>query len=117
MAPFFVYALGLNPDAAALVEVEDGAEGKGMFASLDSVLGKLLDISEGGAAIEVDLDATRGDQVLFWSGDPNILLGETISGVISTEQTDTARILHVHFIDIDLHDLRSAILQLRSEDE
>ena len=57
---------GLNPDAAALVEDED----KGMFANLDSVSGKLLDISAGGAAI-----------------------------------------------DPDLHDLRSAILQLRGEDE
>lgn len=108
---------GLTPEVAALVEDEDDAEGEGLFANLDSVSGKLVDISEGGAAIEVDLDAARGDQILFWSGDPHILLGETRSGVISTEQTDTARILHVHFIDPDLHNLRATILQLRGEEE
>ncbi|MDA0338075.1 MAG: PilZ domain-containing protein [bacterium] len=105
-----------NQEMAALVDDEDEAEGEGMFANLDSVSGRLLDISEGGAAIEVDMDIVRGDQVRFWSGDPKILLGETSAGVISTEQTDTARILHVHFIDPNLRDLRSAILQLRGEE-
>jgi hypothetical protein len=106
-----------NQELAALVDDEDEAEGEGMFANLDSVSGRLLDISEGGAAIEVDMEIVRGDQVQFWSGDPKILLGETSAGVISTEQTDTARILHVHFIDPNLRDLRSAILQLRGEED
>lgn len=106
-----------NQEMSALVDDEDDAEGEGMFANLDSVSGRLLDISEGGAAIEVDMDASRGDQLQFWSGDPRIMLGETRAGVVSTKQTSTARILHVHFIDPDLRSVRSAILQLRGEDE
>ena len=63
------------------------------------------------------MEVSRGEQVQFWSGDPRIVLGETRAGVINTKQTDTARILHVHFIDPDLRELRSAILQLRGEEE
>ena len=108
-----------NQEISALVDDEEEAEGEGegIFANLDSVAGRLLDISEGGAAIEVDMEVSRGDQVQFWSGDPRIILGETRAGVISTQQTDVARVLHVHFIDPDLRDLRGAILQLRGEDD
>ena len=106
-----------NQEMAALVDDEEEAEGEGMFANLDSVSGRLLDISEGGAAIEVDMGVDRGGQVQFWSGDPNVVLGETRSGVISTEQTDTSRILHVHFIDPDMRELRSAILQIKGEEQ
>jgi hypothetical protein len=102
-------------DRLAALREGDVHEREGMFANLDSVSGKLLNISEGGAAIEVDMEVSRGEQVQFWSGDPRIVLGETRAGVINTKQTDTARILHVHFINPDLREVRSAILQLRGE--
>jgi hypothetical protein len=107
-----------NQDMAALVDDEDEAEGEGLFANLDSVSGRLLDISEGGAAIDIEMDVGRGDQVQFWSGDPRIVLGETRAGVVSIEKSDEGTtILHLHFIDPDLRDLRSAILQLKGEEE
>lgn len=107
-----------NQETAALVDDEDEAEGEGLFANLDSVSGRLLDISEGGAAIDIEMDVGRGDQVQFWSGDPRIVLGETRAGVVSIEKSDEGTtILHLHFIDPDLRDLRSAILQLKGEEE
>jgi len=105
-----------NQDMAALVDDEDEAEG--VFTNLDSVSGRLLDISEGGAAIDIEMDVGRGDQVQFWSGDPRIVLGETRAGVVSIEKSDEGTtILHLHFIDPDLRGLRSAILQLKGEEE
>jgi hypothetical protein len=107
-----------NQETAALVDDEDEAEGEGLFANLDSVSGRLLDISEGGAAIDIEMDVGRGDQVQFWSGDPRIVLGETRAGVVSIEKSgEGTTILHLHFIDPDLRDLRSAILQLKGEEE
>ncbi|MFP6647466.1 MAG: PilZ domain-containing protein [Candidatus Latescibacterota bacterium] len=107
-----------NQETAALVDDEDEAEGEGLFANLDSVSGRLLDISEGGAAIDIEMDVGRGDQVQFWSGDPRIVLGETRAGVVSIEKSDEGTtILHLHFIDPDLRGLRSAILQLKGEEE
>ena len=107
-----------NQETAALVDTDDETEGEGLFANLDSVSGRLLDISEGGAAIESEMDVGRGDQVQFWSGDPRIVLGETRAGVVSIEKSDEGTtILHLHFIDPDLRDLRSAILQLKGEEE
>ena len=109
-----------NQETAALVDDEDEAEveAEDVFANLDSVSGQLLDISEGGAAIDIEMDVGRGDQVQFWSGDPRIVLGETRAGVVSIEKSDEGTtILHLHFIDPDLRDLRSAILQLKGEEE
>ena len=54
---------------------------------------------------------------MFWSGDPKILFGETRAGVMSMEEKEDGHILHLHFIDPDMRDLRKAILQLRGEDE
>jgi hypothetical protein len=106
------------PEIAALVEEEDEAEGAGVFANLDSVSGRLLDISEGGAAVHVDLQVARGEQVHIWSGDPRVILGETRAGVVDVKASDEGgSILYLHFIDPDLHDLRAAILQLRGEEE
>ena len=104
-------------EMAALVEDEDEAEAEAMFGNLDSVSGKLLDISEGGAAIEVEIEVARGDQIQFWSGSPQIVLGETKAGVVSTEEKDGAKVLHLHFIDPDLRELRAVIAELRGEDD
>lgn len=107
-------------ELSALVEDEDEAEGEGegegMFANLDSVAGRLLDISEGGAAIEIEMDVDRGEQVQFWSGDPHVMLGETRAGIVSLETREGKRVLHLHFIDPDLRELRGAIGQLRGGD-
>ena len=75
-----------------MVEEEDEAEGEGMFANLDSVSGTLLNISEGSVAIRIEMD-----QVMFWSGDPKILFGETRAGVMSMEEKEDGHILHLHF--------------------
>lgn len=104
-------------EMAALVEDEDEAEAEGQLTNTDSVSGRLIDISEGGAAVEVEIVGVgRGDQVQFWSGDPAVVLGETRAGVVSTETREGATILHLHFIDPDLRELRAAINQLRGDE-
>lgn len=105
-------------DPTALVEEDEPQDDDEMFTNLDSVSGKLIDISEGGAAVAVSIDAGRGDQVRIWSGDPRVVLGETRAGIVSVQQQDSGDpILHLHFIDPDLRDLRGAILQLRGDDD
>ncbi|HIG17173.1 MAG TPA: hypothetical protein EYQ31_07710 [Candidatus Handelsmanbacteria bacterium] len=66
--------------------------------NLDSVSGTLLNISEGGAAIRIEMD-----QVMFWSGDPTILFGETRAGVMSMEEKEDG-----HIPPSSLHRSRSA---------
>lgn len=110
----------LRGEVAALVDDEDEAEAEGadQFGKLDSVMGRLLDISEGGAAIEVDLpEVDKGDQVEFWSADPHVVLGETRGGVLSRETRGGSPVLHLHFVDPDLRELRAVITQLRANDE
>lgn len=105
-----------SKEMAALVEDEDEAEGEGLTGSVESVSGRLIDISEGGAAVEVEIPGVgRGDQVQFWSGDPAVVLGEMRAGVVSLETRQGATILHLHFIDPDLRELRAALAQLRGE--
>jgi hypothetical protein len=63
------------------------------------------------------MEVARGDQIQFWSGSPQIVLGETKAGVVSTEEKDGAKVLHLHFIDPDLRELRAVIAELRGEDD
>ena len=47
---------------------------------------------------------------------PAVVLGETRAGVVSAETREGATILHLHFIDPDLRELRAAITQLRGDE-
>jgi hypothetical protein len=80
---------------------------------MNSVAGRLLDISEGGAAISVDLDVSRGDRIQFWSAESTWILGETRAGVLNTATRDGEKVLHLYFVDPDLRELRQALADLR----
>jgi hypothetical protein len=114
-------------DLVALAEDEAGED---FFENLESVKGKLLDISEGGAALEVDLNTEKGDVIEFWSADNRFVLSTLAGGVVSvspapsagssgesTESPGSANLLHVHFIDPDLRELRLAIADLKARVE
>ena len=108
---------GAATGMVALVEDEEEQEGEvDVFENLESVAGRLLDISEGGAAIRVDLDVQKGDAVEFWSADNRIVLSELTAGVVSVNSRDDGEspTLHLHFIDPDLRELRLAIADIKA---
>ncbi|MBT7457846.1 MAG: hypothetical protein HN796_28400 [Gemmatimonadetes bacterium] len=90
---------------------EDEADGLG--EGMDSIAGRLLDISEGGAAISVDINLSRGDRIQFWSAESTWILGETRAGVLNTATRDGEKVVHVYFVDPDLRELRLALADLR----
>ena len=108
-----------------LVALSEDEEGPDVFENLESVKGKLLDISEGGAALEVDMPVEKGDVVEFWSADNHFVLSRLAGGVVSINEADgggsesrgPAGLLHVHFIDPDLRELRLAIADFKSRSE
>ena len=75
---------------------------------------KAVDAS--GAALTADLAVARGDMVEFWSADADILLSPVTSIVVDVKDTEADRdgLLHLHFMDPSLSELRSAIYALQS---
>ena len=108
----------LTEEVVSLIEDEPPAE-VDIFDNLESVPGKLVDISEGGAAIEVDLDVEKGDMVDFWSADSHFVLSELTAGVVSAhrDQGADATTLHLHFMDPDMRELRLVIADLKSRSQ
>ena len=105
-----------SPVETELFDDEDSSEDENdepILENLDSVAGRLIDISEGGAAIAVDLDLSRGDRIQFWSADNTWVLGETRAGVLNSELRNGETILHLYFVDPDLRELRPALSELR----
>ena len=74
----------------------------------------MVDISEGGAALRVNLGLKKGDRFTFWSADNQFVLAELTGGVV-TVNTDggEAPIIHVYCIDPDLRELRLALADIR----
>ena len=100
----------------SLVEDEEAAEEEedNLFANIESVPGRLVDISEGGAALRVNLGLKKGDRITFWSADNKIVLAELSGGVVTVNADGgEAPVIHVYFIDPDLRDLRLALADLR----
>ena len=63
-----------------------------------------------------DLAVAHGDTVEFWSADTDILLSPVTSIVVDVKDTEADRdgLLHLHFMDPPLSELRSAIYALQS---
>ena len=101
-----------NEPLSDSVVVEDDESDENLFANIQSVAGTLIDISEGGAAISVDLNLGKGDRVEFWSADSGIVLSNLSAGVVSVEKSGEKPILHLHFIDPELRELRLAIADI-----
>jgi hypothetical protein len=77
------------------------------------VTGKLLDLSEGGAAVSADMPLVAGDLLEFWSADSQIWLPPTKAGVVSLEEEEGDDHVHLHFLDPPLTEIRKAILEIR----
>lgn len=88
-----------------------------LFTEVEQVGGRLLDLSEGGAAVTAELTAETNDIVELWSADPEVWIPPITAGVLSVERGDTSRppVLHLHFIDPPLGELRVALQALQRD--
>lgn len=107
---------------AKKVEPEVAATGKGeeTAVALGPVGGRLLDLSEGGAAPRTALPLAAGELVEFWSTDEGVWLSPLSSGVVDVEegadggaQGSGEAVVDVHFLAPPLSDLRRAIADLQ----
>ena len=97
---------------AELVE-EEGEED--LFTDVEQIGGRLLDLSEGGAAVTADLDAKVDDLVELWSADAEIWIPPVTAGVLQVQPDSAGKspIFHLHFIDPPLSELRIALQVLQ----
>ena len=102
---------------------EEG-EGDGEEESLlnaEPVSGRLIDLSEGGAAVTVDLPLSAGEIVEFWSADTRIWIPPLSATVVSLDDAteDTGAVAHLHFPQPDLSEIRRAMqdIQLFAREE
>jgi len=91
---------------------EDEEEG---LVNLEPVSGQLVDLSEGGAAISVDLPLTPGEMVEFWSADTQIWIPPLPAGVVSIDEAtaESGPVAHLHFLDPPLADIRRAMQDIQ----
>ena len=100
------------------IRVEDEEESETDIDNLESVAGRLLDISEGGAAIRGDLPLRSGDRLDFWSADNRIVISTLTAGVVSVEREENEPpVFHLPFIDPDLRELRLAMDDIKERSE
>jgi hypothetical protein len=86
-----------------------------LFADVEQVAGRLLDLSEGGAAVSADLDVHANDMVELWSADPDVWIPPVGAGVLQVQSHGDGAdpVLHLHFIDPPLQELRAALQALQ----
>lgn len=83
------------------------------------VSGRLLDLSEGGAAISADVHLAAGDLIEFWSADSQIWLPPIQCGVVDSDgkdgedDEDGEAHVHLHFLNPPVSDVRKAIMAIR----
>jgi PilZ domain-containing protein len=87
-----------------------------MFADEEQVAGRLLDLSEGGAAVCAELEVRAGDRVELWSRDPDIEIPPITAGILQVGHRpgESVPVFHVHFIDPPLEELRIALQALQT---
>ena len=122
---------GLTPRATVRIETNiriwivkkiehDPSDGEkeDVFVDLEPGVGRLQDISEGGARLVTNLDVARGDMIELWSADADIILLPVTSVVIDSKpaEEDHEDVLHLHFIDPPLGELRSLLYSLQSRE-
>lgn len=104
------------------LQADDPAEGgdEGLV-NMEPVSGRLVDLSEGGAAVAVDLPLSPGEMIEFWSADTQIWIPPLSAGVVNIDEAvdETGPVAHVHFLDPPLADIRRAMqdIQLFSREE
>jgi len=87
----------------------------------EPISGRLIDLSEGGAAVTVDLPLSDGEMVEFWSADTRIWIPPLSATVISLDDAtdDMGPVAHLHFPQPDLSEIRRAMqdIQLFAREE
>jgi len=96
---------------------EEEEEGEEIFSDVEQIGGRLLDLSEGGAALTAELDAGVKDLIEFWSADSEIWIPPITAGVLQVKESPDGRgpVFHLHFLDPPLSELRAAIQTLQME--
>ena len=120
---------GLTPRATVRIEIDiriwiakkieldpSDEEKEDVFVDIKPVIGHLQDISEGGARLVTNLDVAQGDMIELWSADAEIILPPITSVVIDSKpsEQDLKDVLHLHFMDPPLGELRSVLCSLQS---
>jgi hypothetical protein len=110
LAVWIVKKADVEEDVEDMEEVEEE-----LFTDVEQVSGKLMDLSEGGAAVIVELEAGTDDLVELWSADADIWIPPITAGVLNVQRGRGGKppIFHLHFIDPPLVELRAAIQTLQ----
>ena len=85
-----------NPSILPPVPTDE--ETDDLLAENGSVRGQLLDLSEGGASIEVELDLGRDEILRFWSAEHDLWFPETEANIVDVERSMGKSILHLRFV-------------------
>jgi hypothetical protein len=94
-----------------------GGDDEELETDADQIPGRLVDLSEGGAAVATTLTVEAGELVELWSADPEVWLPPITGGVLHAGQREgvQGQVLHLHFVDPPLADLRAVVLALRRQ--
>jgi len=95
--------------------LEEGEGEEEALLNAEPVSGRLIDLSEGGAAVTVDLPLSAGEMVEFWSADTKIWIPPLAGTVISLDDADpdAGPIAHLHFPQPDLSEIRRAMQDIQ----
>jgi hypothetical protein len=110
LAVWIVKKADVEEEPEAVEDVEEE-----LFTDVEQVSGKLVDLSEGGAAVTAELEAKTDDLVELWSADADIWIPPITAGVLNVQKGKGGKspIFHLHFIDPPLMELRAAIQTLQ----
>jgi hypothetical protein len=88
-----------------------------IFTDVEQVAGRLLDLSEGGAALVAELEVRPSELIELWSADSEVWIPPVTAGVLSVGRSPSGseQVLHLHFIDPPLPELRAAVQTLQRE--
>ena len=94
---------------------DEDEEDEDLLTPSARVEGRLLDISESGAALQASLAVQAGDVVEFWSADEDVALPATTAGVVHVQERaqDEPQTLHLHFVNPLLAELGQALERIR----
>ncbi|MEW6749650.1 MAG: PilZ domain-containing protein [Candidatus Latescibacterota bacterium] len=87
-----------------------------VYADVEQVSGRMLDVSEGGAAVAAELDAQPADLVELWSADADIWIPPVTASVLQVQRQGVdIPVFHLHFLDPPVGELRAAIQALQRQ--
>ena len=88
---------------------EEGVDELALLLEVEPSAAMLVDLSEGGAALKVVVDLSQGDRVEFWSAGSMVWIPPLLATVVRIEKKADGHLVHVHFVDPPVADIRRAI--------